>query len=100
MVTFEDRPVTQTWIICDNCGHSVLAVDALAWWGSKCAVCGKEGCPKCMDHNSFWADHKEYYHHKACKLTKALQKLKYKYESGIRATCASAIANWEPDHIC
>jgi hypothetical protein len=100
MVTYEDRPITERWAICENCGHSAIAGKYEAWWGKKCAVCGKEGCDECLDHNTFWADHKQIFHHKACKLTKELEALRYKYKMGITATCMSAIANYEPDHIC
>ncbi len=100
MVTYEDKPVTRRWIICDNCGHSEVAIDTSGWWGIKCDVCGKEGCDKCLDHSTFWAGKREYHHHKTCKLTNELEALKYKYKMGISAACATALLNSEPDHIC
>jgi len=95
MVTYEERPVTQRWGICDNCGHSAIASEYEAWWGVKCDVCGKEGCDKCLNHGTFWVGEREYHRHTTCKWTKKQEKLKEKYR--LSNICCE---KWEPDHIC
>ena len=98
MVSFEDRPITRKWVICDNCGYSEVHITSQGWWGVICDVCGKEGCLECMEHETFWVGNREYHHHKACKLTKKIQKLKDQYNRDIGLSCA--LVSREPDHIC
>ena len=99
MVTYEDRPVTRTWVTCENCGHSEV-LQTSGYWGVLCDVCDKEGCKKCLSHNTFFEGYREYHRHNECKWTGKLLKLQKRYENEIATMCGRAIAESRPDHIC